>query len=410
VQAEPAAGEGPRIGRAVLASFLLPGAGQLVTGRQWGWGLIGTEALLIGSTLHARHEGRRLLDRYEAFADAWWDRDRWLTGVAYFETLTGTAWPYDHHTLPPEGERDHDYYEMIGKYEQFGPGWADWTPSPDTPWLGLSYHRIDYLSQRAAANRRLKWSLTAGGLIFVNHAVAGVEVLLWHRWRMSAGGEAGGRAARAVDPAGPNPWGAAGRSLLLPGWGQYLQGRKGWGRTLGVIEALGWGSVLALRAGSRWQDEDSRIFAARRAGVLLAGKDRAFFQALELYPDLTTHNAAQLSGLGDPATVYPVGTGWDWRWASESDWRQYRRMRRDARRLKNWATLSLGGVVAGRLVGAVTALIGGIRAREPGPGPVSGQGENGFRLQLEPWIETSRSGLNGIRLRLSGETRGKLRH
>jgi hypothetical protein len=169
--------------------------------------------------------------------------------------------------------------------------------------------------------------------------------------------------------------------------------------------------MLALRAGSRWQDEDARIFAARRAGVLLADKDRAFFQALELYPDLTTYNAAQLSGLGDPETLYPTGAGWDWRWASEADWQRYRRMRRDARRLKNWATLALGGVVAGRLVGAATALIGGIRDREGAGGERTGSGSgrltvhrragDRLELRLEPWFAFRPDDLRGLRLRVS---------
>ncbi len=396
------AGESSGIGRKALASFLLPGAGQLLTGREWGWGLIGTEAVLIYSTLHARHEGRQLQDRYETFADAWWDRDRWFDRLNDYAFLTGEQWPYDHHTLPPEGVRDHDYYEMIGKYEQFAPGWEDWTASSDTPWLGLSRRRNDYLRQRADANRQLKFSLTAGGLIFLNHVLAGTEVLLWHRLSQP-GGEGGPERAR--DPGrlpAPSAWGAAGRSLLLPGWGQRTQGRVGWGRTLGWIEAAGWGGMLAFRAAGRWRDEDSRLFAAERAGVLLAGKDRAFFTALELSPDLTTHNAAQLSGLGDPEACYPVGAGWDWRWESEADWRRYRLMRRDARHLKNWATLSLGAVVAGRLVGTVTALIAGIRDQEAGSGATVLSRTNAPRLslRLEPWFQTGRTTLRGIRLRL----------
>jgi len=157
-----------------------------------------------------------------------------------------------------------------------------------------------------------------------------------------------------------------------------------------------------MRAGSRWTLESSRLLAAERAGVMLSDKGRTYFQALELYPDLTTYNAAQLSGLGDPEAVYPTGAGWDWRWESEAAWRRYRRMRRDARRMKNWATLSLGGVVAGRLAGAATALIAGIRDRE-GVTPAGSAGDaaaGGFSIRIEPWYEGDQLCLTGFRIRI----------
>jgi hypothetical protein len=172
---------GPRPWQAGLASLALPGAGQLWQGRKWGLGLLAGDVLLAATAVWTNAEGRDRQDRYEHFADAHWDRQRWLDYLAYYESLIGEPWPHQHHTIPPEGTCDHDYYEMIGKYDQFAPGWDDWAALAGDPVRGTSRNRDDYLGQRLQANRWLSWSVTAGGLIFLNHVAAAAEAWLWGR-------------------------------------------------------------------------------------------------------------------------------------------------------------------------------------------------------------------------------------
>jgi hypothetical protein len=174
---------GPTTAQAALASLVLPGAGQIWSGRKWGWGLVAVEGVLVGSAIWARSEGRERQEAYEDYAELHWDRQRYLDYLTGYLAATGTPWPHDHHTLPPTGVRNHDYYEMIGKYDQFAPGWDDW--GPDAPSLvdGSSLHRSRYVDARWRANRYLKWTLTAGGLVFLNHALASVEALIWGRRR-----------------------------------------------------------------------------------------------------------------------------------------------------------------------------------------------------------------------------------
>ncbi len=194
----------PRPGQAGLASLVLPGAGQVWQGRRWGFALVATDLAMAGSAVWTAAEGRDGQDRYERFADFHWDRQRWLDYLATYEMLTGEAWPHQHHTLPPEEVRDHDYYEMIGKYDQFAPGWDDWAAEVDDPVQGDSLHREDYLGQRATANRWLSWSVTAGGLIFLNHVVAAAEAWLWGRSHDGAPRLQVG--LRHPDPGGPVLW------------------------------------------------------------------------------------------------------------------------------------------------------------------------------------------------------------
>jgi hypothetical protein len=157
-------------------------------------------------------------------------------------------------------------------------------------------------------------------------------------------------------------WAAAWRSLVLPGWGQRLQGKRTYAGILTAVEVAFWGGVVGWNAYEDWRLEDSRRWAALHAGALLADKDRIYFQNLAFFPDLDTYNAVQRSGLGDPSLSYPAGAGYEWQWDSQASWKRYRRLRTLARRADNFATLAVGGIVAVRLVGAVSALIAGRRA------------------------------------------------
>lgn len=388
----PAPVDTTEVWKTVVASLVLPGSGQVVTGRKWGWGLMAAEVALIGGSIWTRSEGRKRQDRYEHYADLHWERERYLDYLDLYQSITDTQWPYSHHTLPPEENRNHDFYEMIGKYDQFAPGWDDWRPSTDTPHQGISVTRHSYLNQRLVANRYLKWSLTAGGLIFLNHVTSGVEVLLWNRRKGSGGG---------IAPVERSPWRACYRSLLLPGRGQRDQGRRGLASSLVVMEGIFWGGMICCNFYSHWKRDDSYRWAAEHAGVDLMDKEGSYFNSLALYPDWTTYNAAQLSGLGDPSEVYPAGIGYEWRWDSEESWQRYRRMRRDSRLAKNLATLAVGGVIAGRLVGAVSALITGIRDKSNqilSPVGPPGAQAGAVQITLSPWIDHSPGGVCGVRL------------
>lgn len=340
--------------RAALSSLLLPGSGQLRQGRRSGWAFIAAEAVLIGGGIWAGYRGRSRQDDYEFLADKHWDRNRYLEYTSFYTAETDLSWPYDHHTLPPEGTRNHDYYEMIGKYEQFAPGWDDWSAWYDITYRGNSTNRNTYLQMRLEANRYLKSALTAGGLLFLNHALTSAEALIWglrgeqKRQRVAAGSE--------------SSWNTALKSLLLPGWGQRSQGKRTAANVFVMVEGLFWGGVIGFNKYSGWKLEDSRRWAALHAGSSLIGKDNNYFQYMALYPDMTTFNAAQYSGLGDPSSAYPAGAGYDWRWSSEGAWKRYRELRRDSRLATSYATIALSGIVAGRLVGAVSALISGNRS------------------------------------------------
>jgi hypothetical protein len=207
----------------------------------------------------------------------------------------------------------------------------------------------------------------------------------------------------AQEPNGGDPggWKAAGRSLLLPGWGQHSQGRPTLGYVLEGIEAAGWLGVWGWNRYRAWRRADSRRWAAAAAGADIAGKDGRWFEALEDFPDLITYNAFQRSGLGDPALAYAEGAGYEWRWMSESAWHRYRGLRRLARVAQNLTRVAAGGIVAVRLTGAVAALMtarrddGGTGSPDlPAGTPHLRKGESAPGIRLIPWWESTPDGIS----------------
>ena len=197
-----------------------------------------------------------------------------------------------------------------------------------------------------------------------------------------------GAQSNGEDPGG---WKAAGRSLLVPGWGQRTQGRTGLADVLTGIEAAGWLGVWGWSSYEAWRRDDSRRWAAARAAADIAGKDGRWFEALEDFPDLVTWNAFQRSGLGDPALAYPEGAGWEWRWESEAAWRRYRDLRRLSRVAKNLTRVAIGGIVAVRLTGAVAALI--TARSEVGEGGTGPMPAAAARPAVVPWWTSTSDGV-----------------
>lgn len=139
-------------------------------------------------------DGQRLAVR-ELFLDI-----RRLEGEMY-HGLTGAAFS---HKLPFFAEQQ--YYELVGKYYQFAPGWADYvsllkdgrptwidengqfidsidpdvsTPDGDRPYVSASF--FAYADQHAEANTMLRRARQISSLLFVNHLLAALDAAIFAR-------------------------------------------------------------------------------------------------------------------------------------------------------------------------------------------------------------------------------------
>jgi len=232
--------------------------------------------------------------------------------------------------------------------------------------------------------------------------------------------------AWAASPAGgqllparePTPLSAAGRSLVLPGWGQWTQGKRR-AVVYAAVEALAWVFWADRRGRGADLREEYRNLAWRTARIP-DGERRdgawAYYEAMSkwsssgawdrdasqpgLQPeeDPATHNGsiwALAKGIhfaggsptpGSPpweaalawyrARAYGDGFLWDWRGA-DGDMAAYRRLIRDSDDRFREATTALGAVLANHLLSAGDAFVS---ARVPGsaalrllpPAPASG--------------------------------------
>ncbi len=174
--------------KALLFSALVPGAGQIYGGKLLrGAVFLTVEAALLTGYLVSKRKGGDIEDDFMAYADQYWDVEAYL------------VWRNQHsedeiarftHYLPPgnEDERVHltedvektqQYYEMIGKYDQFRVGWEDYPFDSNSPsyldslWVGGK--RLDYMDQREDSNVYLKRAGYVTGAIFFNHIVSAID-------------------------------------------------------------------------------------------------------------------------------------------------------------------------------------------------------------------------------------------
>ncbi len=240
--AAPRRASGRSVPLALLASGALPGAGQAYN-RQWikTAAFLGAEAAVILVYAGRRSAGRDDVDAYQAYAHAHWsplryaawlqDYSDWLPDRprAVIEAPQGIdftrpeAWSADEHQrvrtffsqmraaedrlyhpetgavfshkLPYHGEQQ--YYELIGKYFQFAPGWEDYPAWRDAEGQYIAA-AIDpertgadggkpnvqgrfraYARDHAAANDLLRQASRLSALIVVNHIASAIDAAVF---------------------------------------------------------------------------------------------------------------------------------------------------------------------------------------------------------------------------------------
>ncbi len=186
-----------------LFSLIVPGTGELYAGSYW---LAGLFAALEGAGWYFNvSENQRGDDEtavFEAYADQHWSvvrYARWLNENArnfpggenavhidIDETTPGLAdwqrvnWEQMHatemvvpqfsHRLPPYG--DQQYYELIGKYNQYSYGWDDKTTGD---YWNPSGNFLYYAGIRGEANDHYNLADTFLNLIILNHVLSAID-------------------------------------------------------------------------------------------------------------------------------------------------------------------------------------------------------------------------------------------
>ena len=129
--------------RAFIYSLALPGAGEFYAGSKIKAGLFfGVEAALWALHFSYQNKGNKKEDEYRDFANAHWDEQEYRE---WYESLPDSTKDKLTHKLPDT--KTQQYYEMIGKYDQFQFAWDDFNEVES-----ISANRFSYVGMRKNAN------------------------------------------------------------------------------------------------------------------------------------------------------------------------------------------------------------------------------------------------------------------
>ncbi len=198
LEARSGGGEGISPRRAFLYSVLVPGLGEWMAGaKKRGMVFFGVEAVTVGLWASWTSKGNDVEDEFRAVADEQWDPLNYLawrgSTISRNSSIT--------HALPCSSYVDvyletgkfsgcddseiQQYYELIGKYDQFVPGWTDLirvstenAAQPTEVDSVENFHsalRFSYEDQRNDSNRFLKRASTITGLILINHVFSAID-------------------------------------------------------------------------------------------------------------------------------------------------------------------------------------------------------------------------------------------
>jgi len=152
--------------KGVIFSLILPGGGEYYTGNYLkGTALTAVEVLCWAAFFKYDRLGNEKEDEFEAFADAHWNPEGYREWLNDYVTEHGSPPDNFTHTLPET--KTQQYYEMIGKYEQFAPWWDDYDEEKED-----SDRRHYYMDIRYKSNQYLKIKRTSTMIMIVNRILS----------------------------------------------------------------------------------------------------------------------------------------------------------------------------------------------------------------------------------------------
>lgn len=164
--------------KALLLSAVVPGLGEFYAGSKWKTPIfLGAEVAGFVMYFTNTKKGDEKTDEFEAFADAHWSEQEYWEAVAREAGLDPNdidalrEYEAQHFSHSLHREKDQQYYEMIGKYDQFNAGWDD----TDTHRGRDSKHRLEYEDMRAEANSFYKKATTGVTIVMVNHVLSAID-------------------------------------------------------------------------------------------------------------------------------------------------------------------------------------------------------------------------------------------
>lgn len=162
--------------KALLLSAVIPGAGEVYSKAYiFGAAFFAAEVTLWLMYSKYTSKGKDLETEFQMYADDYWSRDDYLEWINSSEAIELQV--QRTHELPDT--RTQQYYEMIGKYDQFYAGWSD---SEQFEYGERGGKRLEYMDMREDSNEQLKKASTMVSIAILNHIVSAVDAA-WASYR-----------------------------------------------------------------------------------------------------------------------------------------------------------------------------------------------------------------------------------
>ncbi len=163
---------------AVVLSAAVPGSGEIYCGSYIkGLGFLAVETTCWVVYGVYTKEGNEIEDEFHNFADTHWiEADYWdwisdRSGLPRDDMEALREYERDNFSHGLHEQKDQQYYEMIGKYDQFNVGWDDTL----TPFARDSQRRDFYETRRDDSNKAFKKAAAGEMIALANHLLSALD-------------------------------------------------------------------------------------------------------------------------------------------------------------------------------------------------------------------------------------------
>ena len=143
------------------------------------------------------------------------------------------------------------------------------------------------------------------------------------------------------------------KSLLIPGWGQYSQNRKGAALAFLGMETILWGGMIGVKTYGNWLEGDYQAYANSHANIDPSGKNHDFYVDIGNYDTRDEYNEIQQLER-DWNSLY-LGSEYNWEWDSSANRTTFEDVRIKSDLYKNSSIYFAGAIVVNHLAAAIDA-------------------------------------------------------
>ncbi len=144
-------------------------------------------------------------------------------------------------------------------------------------------------------------------------------------------------------------------SLLLPGMGELYAGDYSLGQYLTIADGIFWGSLFGFNIYGNRMEDNYKSFAKSVGGANVASKDDKFFADMGNYLDIDQYNRRQKLDRNF-AELYADNERYNWKWDSQSQRREYRRMWKSSENAFNNVRFAAGALILNRIASIINAV------------------------------------------------------